>query len=191
MSMVGYILGLGDRHPSNLMLDTFTGKILHIDFGDCFEVAMVRDKYPEKIPFRLTRMLTCALEVSGVEGTFRSTSEIIMRVLRDNKESLMAMLQAFVHDPLINWRLLNEDRDGNNVGTNDNEGETLKRSRSDSMDAAAAAEAVETGSGSVHAHRGFEEHESTMDDIGAPTFLSPLLIIRMYFFLKIYFCLVL
>ncbi len=37
MSMVGYILGLGDRHPSNLMLDRVTGKIIHIDFGDCFE----------------------------------------------------------------------------------------------------------------------------------------------------------
>lgn len=36
--MVGYILGLGDRHPSNLMLDRLSGKILHIDFGDCFEV---------------------------------------------------------------------------------------------------------------------------------------------------------
>jgi FKBP12-rapamycin complex-associated protein len=57
MSMVGYILGLGDRHPSNLMLDRLTGKIVHIDFGDCFEVAMKREKFPEKIPFRLTRML--------------------------------------------------------------------------------------------------------------------------------------
>ncbi|EAT84522.2 hypothetical protein SNOG_08246 [Parastagonospora nodorum SN15] len=58
MSMVGYILGLGDRHPSNLMLDRVTGKIVHIDFGDCFEVAMHREKYPERVPFRLTRMLT-------------------------------------------------------------------------------------------------------------------------------------
>jgi FKBP12-rapamycin complex-associated protein len=38
MSMVGYILGLGDRHPSNLMLHRHTGKVVHIDFGDCFEV---------------------------------------------------------------------------------------------------------------------------------------------------------
>ncbi len=30
-----------------------------------------------------------------------------MRVLRANKESVTAMLEAFVHDPLINWRLLN------------------------------------------------------------------------------------
>ena len=40
MSMVGYVLGLGDRHPSNLMLDRLTGCIIHIDFGDCFEVTI-------------------------------------------------------------------------------------------------------------------------------------------------------
>ena len=44
MSMVGYLLGLGDRHPSNLMLDRYSGKILHIDFGDCFEASMHREK---------------------------------------------------------------------------------------------------------------------------------------------------
>ncbi|TKA63316.1 hypothetical protein B0A55_12457 [Friedmanniomyces simplex] len=105
MSMVGYILGLGDRHPSNLMLDRVTGKIIHIDFGDCFEVAMHREKYPERVPFRLTRMLTFAMEVSNIEGSFRTTCEHVMRLLRDNKESLMAVLEAFVHDPLLTWRL--------------------------------------------------------------------------------------
>ncbi len=29
-----------------------------------------------------------------------------MRVLRSNKDSVMAMLEAFVYDPLINWRLV-------------------------------------------------------------------------------------
>ena len=75
MSMVGYILGLGDRHPSNLMLDRKSGKILHIDFGDCFEVAMHREKFPERVPFRLTRMLVNAMEVAGIEGNFRHTCE--------------------------------------------------------------------------------------------------------------------
>lgn len=103
MSMVGYILGLGDRHPSNLMLDRITGKVIHIDFGDCFEAAILREKYPEKVPFRLTRMLNYAMEVSGIEGSFRITCEHVMRVLRDNKESLMAILEAFAYDPLINW----------------------------------------------------------------------------------------
>jgi phosphatidylinositol kinase/protein kinase (PI-3 family) len=110
MSMVGYILGLGDRHPCNLMLDRSSGKIIHIDFGDCFEVAMNRDKFPEKVPFRLTRMLVNAMEVSGIEGNFRSTCNSVLRVLRENKESVMAVLEAFVYDPLINWRLLNTER---------------------------------------------------------------------------------
>ena len=35
-----------------------------------------------------------------------------MSVLRDNKESLMAVLEAFVYDPLINWRLMQTDVDG-------------------------------------------------------------------------------
>ncbi|KAL4435039.1 hypothetical protein ABPG77_003864 [Micractinium sp. CCAP 211/92] len=107
MSMVGYILGLGDRHPSNLMLDRYSGKLLHIDFGDCFEASMNREKFPEKVPFRLTRMMVKAMEVSGIEGNFRATCNEVMRVLRSNKDSVMAMLEAFVHDPLINWRLLN------------------------------------------------------------------------------------
>ncbi|KAH6595655.1 hypothetical protein BASA61_003754 [Batrachochytrium salamandrivorans] len=116
MSMVGYILGLGDRHPSNLMLDRFTGTVIHIDFGDCFEVAINRDRYPERIPFRLTRMLINAMEVSGIEGNYRITCEHVMRVLRDNKDSLMAVLEAFVHDPLINWRLMTQTSPKQDVG---------------------------------------------------------------------------
>lgn len=106
MSMVGYVLGLGDRHPSNLMLNRLSGKICHIDFGDCFEVAMTREKFPEKIPFRLTRMLTNAMEVTGIDGNYRMTCESVMRVLRAHKDSVMAVLEAFVYDPLLNWRLI-------------------------------------------------------------------------------------
>lgn len=32
---------------------------------------MNREKFPEKVPFRLTRMMTKAMEVSGIEGNFR------------------------------------------------------------------------------------------------------------------------
>jgi FKBP12-rapamycin complex-associated protein len=88
------------------MLDRASGKVVHIDFGDCFEVAMTREKFPEKIPFRLTRMLRNAMEVTGIDGTFRMTCEHVMDVLRKNRDSLMAVLEAFVHDPLLNWRLL-------------------------------------------------------------------------------------
>ena len=35
MSIVGYILGLGDRHPSNLMLDKISGRYVHL--ATCYE----------------------------------------------------------------------------------------------------------------------------------------------------------
>ena len=63
------------------MLDRKTGKVLHIDFGDCFEVAMQREKFPEKVPFRLTRMLVNAMEVAGIEGNYRSTCENVSSFL--------------------------------------------------------------------------------------------------------------
>lgn len=110
MSVVGYILGLGDRHPSNLMLNRKSGKIIHIDFGDCFEVAMQREKFPERVPFRLTRMLVKAMEVTGVDGTFRLTCQSVMSVMRTHGDSLMATLEAFVHDPLLSWKLLGNKR---------------------------------------------------------------------------------
>ncbi|CCW67137.1 unnamed protein product [Phytomonas sp. Hart1] len=107
MSMVGYILGLGDRHPNNLMVQRTSGLVIHIDFGDCFEVAMTRDRFPEKVPFRLTRMLRNALDVSGVEGVFRADAEVVMSVLREGRQNVLALLEAFIQDPLISWRLFN------------------------------------------------------------------------------------
>lgn len=126
MSMAGYILGLGDRHPSNIMIDRFSGHVVHIDFGDCFETAMLREKHPEKVPFRLTRMVINAMEVSGIEGTFRTTCNQVLEVMRKNRDSLMAVLEAFVHDPLINWGLktnananaANANKDGAANGAN-------------------------------------------------------------------------
>ena len=50
------------------------------------------------------------MEVSGIEGNYRLTCERVMRVLRENNDSLVATLEAFVYDPLISWRLLNSHR---------------------------------------------------------------------------------
>lgn len=72
---------------------------------------MHREKYPEKVPFRLTRHLIKGMEMSGIEGNYRFTCENVMSVMRSNKDSLMAVLEAFVHDPLINWRLIQKDDD--------------------------------------------------------------------------------
>jgi len=36
-SIVGHVLGLGDRHTSNILLDNVTGEVVHIDLGIAFD----------------------------------------------------------------------------------------------------------------------------------------------------------
>jgi len=46
------------------------------------------------------------MEVSGIEGSCRDTCKHTMTLLCNNQDSLVAMLEAFVYDRLICWRLL-------------------------------------------------------------------------------------
>ena len=92
-----------------------SGKIAHIDFGDSFEAAERREHVPEKVPFRLTRMFVKvssetvkqkfqvfqAMEVTGVNGTFRSVCRDSMDMFRDGKESIIAVLQSFVNGKFV------------------------------------------------------------------------------------------
>lgn len=36
-SILGYLVGLGDRHPQNLLLHPHTGELVHIDLGIAFD----------------------------------------------------------------------------------------------------------------------------------------------------------
>ena len=152
MSIVGYILGLGDRHLNNILMNRESGKIVHIDLSDCFEVAMKRDKFPEKVPFRLTRMLVRALGITEVEGNFRITCEKTLFMLKKNRDSLIAILSALVHNPLISFRLLiplimknekknflntddkMEEKDEINLEENTNKKKAVKKNRKRSSD---------------------------------------------------------
>uniref|UniRef100_T1JZU2 Serine/threonine-protein kinase ATR n=2 Tax=Tetranychus urticae TaxID=32264 RepID=T1JZU2_TETUR len=106
MSIVGYIIGLGDRHPENFLLDSSNGEAMHVDFnlifnqGDLLEI-------PEKVPFRLTQNMIAAMGVTGYEGAFRKTCEVTLRLMREKKEALMSVLQPFVYDPLCEWKKAN------------------------------------------------------------------------------------
>lgn len=62
----GYIIGLGDRHLDNVLIDLQTGDVVHIDYNVCFEKGKTL-RVPEKVPFRLTPNIREALGVTGVE----------------------------------------------------------------------------------------------------------------------------
>lgn len=40
-SMVGYILGIGDRHVLNILIDELTAEVIHIDFGLFYYISKI------------------------------------------------------------------------------------------------------------------------------------------------------
>ncbi|KAG5518296.1 hypothetical protein PMAC_003092 [Pneumocystis sp. 'macacae'] len=112
MSIVGYVLGLGDRHGENILFDENNGDSLHVDFNCLFEKGLTFEK-PERVPFRLTQNMVDALGVIGYNGVFRKSCEVTMRILRSNQESLTSVLETFIHDPLVEW-----DKKKRNISVN-------------------------------------------------------------------------
>lgn len=71
-SIVGALLGLGDRHLDNLLIDFATGQIIHVDFNVSFGKSKTL-RVPESVPFRLTRNIVHALGPTKIEVIFLST----------------------------------------------------------------------------------------------------------------------
>lgn len=51
-------------------------------------------------------MLQNAMGAAGIHGLYHQTCEDVMKVLRDNKDSLLAVLETFIHDPILSWRII-------------------------------------------------------------------------------------
>ncbi|KNE54798.1 hypothetical protein AMAG_00751 [Allomyces macrogynus ATCC 38327] len=103
MSIVGFVLGLGDRHLENILLDVRSGGIMHVDFNCLFEKGKTFTK-PEIVPFRLTQNMVAAFGKAGMEGPFRQACVCTLEFLREHREPLMIVLDTFLHDPLIEWK---------------------------------------------------------------------------------------
>ena len=101
-SIVGHVLGLGDRHVSNILLDRVTGEVVHIDLGIAFDQGKLLT-VPERVPFRMTEDVVDGMGTSGTAGVFQRCAEETLRVLRDESGVIMTVLEVFRHDPLHSW----------------------------------------------------------------------------------------
>ncbi|OTA24994.1 hypothetical protein BTJ68_12361 [Hortaea werneckii EXF-2000] len=104
ISILGYVLGLGDRHIQNILLDEKSGEAVHIDLGVAFEAGRVLP-VPETVPFRLSRDIVDGMGVTKTEGIFRRCCEFTMDALREDKDSIMTLLNVLRYDPLHQWTL--------------------------------------------------------------------------------------
>lgn len=110
MSIVGYIIGLGDRHCENILFVKKNGAALHIDFDCLFEKGLSLPT-PEVVPFRLTQNLVDAMGITGIEGSFRVACEVTGTLVRENEASLMNILETLIYDPLLDWKTLEKPQE--------------------------------------------------------------------------------
>ena len=101
--MAGHIVGLGDRHLSNILIRETgpqRGSLVHIDLGIIFDQARHLPR-PEQVPFRLTRDMIDGMGRAGTNGVMARCSQESLRVMRENKHSLLAIIDVLLHDPQI------------------------------------------------------------------------------------------
>ncbi|KAL8715001.1 MAG: hypothetical protein Q9220_000958 [cf. Caloplaca sp. 1 TL-2023] len=102
MSIVGHVLGLGDRHGENILFEESNGGTLHVDFNCLFDKGITFEK-PELVPFRLTQNMVDAFGAYGIEGPFRKSCEFTLRILRQHEDTLMTILETFLYDPTTDF----------------------------------------------------------------------------------------
>ncbi|XP_061175418.1 DNA-dependent protein kinase catalytic subunit-like [Saccostrea echinata] len=114
ISICQYILGIGDRHLSNFMVNLKNGEIVGIDFGHAFGSATQFLPIPELMPFRLTRQLRNLMMPLQVHGLMESTMIHTLRALRNNCDLLLNTMDIFVKEPSVDW-LINAEKQMNEM----------------------------------------------------------------------------
>ena len=104
INVCSYVLGIGDRHLENFLLDMSNGCLIPIDFGHAFGSATEVLPVPELVPFRLTRQLEGFLKPLGIKGLLEHPMVCIMKALQSKKEVILNTMDIFVKEPLLDWR---------------------------------------------------------------------------------------
>lgn len=131
-SIIGYVLGIGDRHLSNIMLNCDTGELIHIDFAITFDAGK-KLSIPETVPFRFTNDIKDGLGIYYHYHTVDKYFEDVYKMVRDGNAKIMLSLENLKLDPLYKWSL-NADEKYFNTDNNDNGSKVFDTRNSDSDD---------------------------------------------------------
>ncbi|CDK13476.1 Serine/threonine-protein kinase ATM [Caenorhabditis elegans] len=104
-SIVCYIVGLGDRHASNILFDQKLCTFVHIDLGMILEYSKRTLPVPEQVPFRITRDVLDPILIEGIEnGQLAEECTQIMEKLKENGKVILGVASALLRETMTNFR---------------------------------------------------------------------------------------
>lgn len=103
MCIAQYILGIGDRHLSNTLIDKTSGGVVGIDFGHAFGTATQLLPIPELIPFRLTQQMINILLPLQDASPYKQSMIAVLQAFRKHASSLLNTMDVFINEPLLDW----------------------------------------------------------------------------------------
>ncbi|CAI4226530.1 unnamed protein product [Auanema sp. JU1783] len=109
-SIVCYVIGLGDRHASNVLFEEETSNLVHIDLGMILEFGKRILQMPERVPFRLTRDLLDPILIQGTHGNLLNRATYTMEKIRKHKEVILGVASVFLRETMGHFR---DSSDGN------------------------------------------------------------------------------
>eukprot|EP01054_Gregarina_sp_Poly1_P007846 Gregarina_sp_Poly_1__7845@NODE_444_length_8342_cov_78_805438_g362_i0_p2_GENE_NODE_444_length_8342_cov_78_805438_g362_i0NODE_444_length_8342_cov_78_805438_g362_i0_p2_ORF_typecomplete_len828_score112_17PI3_PI4_kinase/PF00454_27/6_7e33PI3_PI4_kinase/PF00454_27/1e03FATC/PF02260_20/0_017Iron_traffic/PF04362_14/0_4DUF4135/PF13575_6/5_9e03DUF4135/PF13575_6/0_49_NODE_444_length_8342_cov_78_805438_g362_i028905373 len=111
---ISYVLGVGDRHADNMLVETTTLTPINIDYGYALNFSVAALEVPELMPFRWTPLLQAMEPVSAVNalgdclGYMTSALTLTLGCMRRKKTYFAQLLRLFVEAPLQDPAWLSE-----------------------------------------------------------------------------------
>uniref|UniRef100_A0A3B4GXZ9 DNA-dependent protein kinase catalytic subunit n=1 Tax=Pundamilia nyererei TaxID=303518 RepID=A0A3B4GXZ9_9CICH len=99
-----WILGIGDRHLSNFMINMETGGMIGIDFGHAFGSSTQFLPVPELMPFRLTQQFVNLMQPLKESGLIQNIMVHSLRAYRAEPDLLLNTMDVFVKEPSLDWK---------------------------------------------------------------------------------------
>lgn len=122
-SICSYILGIGDRHLDNILLDQNDGSLVGIDFGASFGQGLLLP-IPELMPFRFTRQFQRLMDPLNMCDLAKQDMKYTLNALRKNQQLLLTIMEVFVKEPQLDWvESARKARIRHRVGKTDHDGD--------------------------------------------------------------------
>jgi phosphatidylinositol kinase/protein kinase (PI-3 family) len=114
ISLLGYCLGLGDRHTENILIDVNSGACIHVDYSCLFDKAKSFE-VPETVPFRFTQNLKKLVTLGNDQSAFISFGAFAAKSVKASAMDMCGLLDSLIYDPLIEWKKGTSSIDGNHT----------------------------------------------------------------------------